>query len=238
MGNLCAPDKKEQAERPPRREVKTAEQASLQQPGAPGGRGNRRPVSPPAAAPAPAPAPAAGAALPAGTQVIKQRKICVLGKMKVGKSAICMHYVENRFPGYYEPTIHITFTRTLQYRGSDYQLTILDAAGQDELTSFAPQFSIGTHAYLLIFAIDDYHSFDIAHVIYDKVQDCNLDDVALVLVGNKADLDAQREVPREDAERLAASWGCPYVECSAKDVDQVNAVFHLALDEIIRRGLA
>lgn len=37
---------------------------------------------------------------------------------------------------------------------------------------------------------------------------------------------------RQDAQRLAESWGVPYIECSSKTGDKVAEVFHTLLKEI------
>ena len=151
--------------------------------------------------------------------VLKQRKICVLGKSWVGKSAICVQFVEDRFSPYYNPTINHTYQRKIKYSGQNYLLSILDTAGQDECSMFQPQYSIGTHGYIILYSINDYHSFEMVKSIYDRIQDCNIrDGVVLVLVGNKNDLPAERQVTFEEGQQLAASWGFPFMECSAKKV--------------------
>eukprot|EP01062_Namystynia_karyoxenos_P067037 TRINITY_DN60936_c0_g1_i1.p1 TRINITY_DN60936_c0_g1~~TRINITY_DN60936_c0_g1_i1.p1 ORF type:complete len:266 (+),score=76.57 TRINITY_DN60936_c0_g1_i1:92-799(+) len=234
MGSLCAADKAPEAERPPRqpRPGPPRRPSATQLPAPVSG------VSKPPPAPLESPAAAPGAPHPGGLpRPLKQRKLCVLGKCFVGKSALCIRYVEQRFFPYYEPTINNNFTRVQNFKGDDYQLSILDANGQDECMVFEPQFSIGTHAYILVFSIVDYHSFELVNSIYERIQDCNMDDVALVLVGNKGDLAAQREVPVEEARGLAERWRCPYVECSAKDAKQVSDVFLTAMAEIVRLGV-
>ena len=49
--------------------------------------------------------------------------------------------------------------------------------------------------------------------------------VPIVLVGNKVDLESQREVPTVEGMALAQIWGCPFVEASAKNRMNVNEVF-------------
>jgi GTPase KRas protein len=46
-----------------------------------------------------------------------------------------------------------------------------------------------------------------------------------LLVGNKCDMVDQRVVSREEAEALAASYGCEYVETSAKTGENIDKVF-------------
>jgi Ras-related protein Rap-1A/Ras-related protein Rap-1B len=51
------------------------------------------------------------------------------------------------------------------------------------------------------------------------------DDVAMVLVGNKIDLEGERVVGKEQGESLARSFNCTFLETSAKletNVTEVN----------------
>ena len=51
------------------------------------------------------------------------------------------------------------------------------------------------------------------------------DRIPMLLVGNKCDLENQREVHYSEAESLAQSWGCAFLEASAKSTQNVNEVF-------------
>jgi GTPase SAR1 family protein len=58
-----------------------------------------------------------------------------------------------------------------------------------------------------------------------------------VLVGNKCDLGNERQVSTEQGKALAAAWGCPFMEASAKETIQnkeKSECFHEVLREICR----
>ncbi len=61
---------------------------------------------------------------------------------------------------------------------------------------------------------------------------CGLEHVPMVLVGNKVDLHAQRQVPSAEGEALAAEWKCGFVEVSAKLNQNITKIFDTVLDEI------
>jgi GTPase SAR1 family protein len=46
-----------------------------------------------------------------------------------------------------------------------------------------------------------------------------------MLVGNKMDLEQQREVTTEEARDFAKQYSIPYMECSAKSGQSINEAF-------------
>jgi Ras family protein len=58
----------------------------------------------------------------------------------------------------------------------------------------------------------------------------------LVIVGNKIDLHAQRQVQTSEGEALAAEWKCGFVEVSAKLNQHINKIFDIVLDEIEKQS--
>jgi len=52
----------------------------------------------------------------------------------------------------------------------------------------------------------------------------NAEDVPLILIGNKSDLEDRRSVRREEAADKATKWGKPYIETSAKTRENVDKV--------------
>ena len=50
----------------------------------------------------------------------------------------------------------------------------------------------------------------------------------VLICGNKCDLQEEREVSREEGERLAANFGAPYVEASALEDYNVRETFSTA----------
>jgi len=57
----------------------------------------------------------------------------------------------------------------------------------------------------------------------------------MVIVGNKCDLDDQREVTKDEGEELAKTIGCPFFETSAKTRINVEECFMECVREIRKR---
>jgi len=66
------------------------------------------------------------------------------------------------------------------------------------------------------------------HILRVKDQD----KLPFILVGNKADLESERVVPKEDGEKLSQELGCRFMETSAKTRQNVCEIFHELVREI------
>ncbi|KAF2978040.1 hypothetical protein EK904_013891 [Melospiza melodia maxima] len=55
--------------------------------------------------------------------------------------------------------------------------------------------------------------------------------VPMILVGNKVDLEGEREVSFGEGKALAEEWSCPFMETSAKNKASVDELFA----EIVRQ---
>lgn len=56
--------------------------------------------------------------------------------------------------------------------------------------------------------------------------------VAMILVGNKADLVKERQVPQQEGREVAAEFKCPFLETSAKTGENVAECMRLLFLEI------
>merc|ERR1712194_768928 len=63
------------------------------------------------------------------------------------------------------------------------------------------------------------------------------DDLAKLLVGNKCDLEASREVPRDRAEQFCAEFGMEMLETSAKSGENVLKAFEKLIGIVHNKAL-
>ncbi|XP_060872386.1 GTP-binding protein Rheb homolog [Metopolophium dirhodum] len=159
------------------------------------------------------------------------RKIAIMGYRSVGKSSLSIQFVEGQFVDSYDPTIENTFVKTTKVNNQEYELKLVDTAGQDEYSILPSQLSI--HGYVLVYNIASPKSFEIIQIIYDKLLDMTGKvHIPVVLVGNKKDLHMDRVVTQEEGRKLADSWKAGFLEASAKQNECVADIFHTMLMEI------
>lgn len=63
------------------------------------------------------------------------------------------------------------FTKTTRVNGQEYDLKLVDTAGQDEYSIFPTQYTMDIHGYVLVYSITSLKSFEVVRIIYDKLLD-------------------------------------------------------------------
>lgn len=167
------------------------------------------------------------------TNTKRARKIAVVGSSAVGKSSLTVQFVEHHFVESYYPTIENQFAKPINYKGIEYTTEIVDTAGQDEFSIMNQKHLIGIHGYLLVYSVASKSSFDMIPIIRDKIlNSTGQDTLPMVVVGNKSDLDSQRQVSSEEGGQLAASFKVPFVETSAKTSTNVDKAFESLIEQV------
>ncbi|KAJ3449582.1 ras-like protein rasd [Anaeramoeba flamelloides] len=160
-------------------------------------------------------------------------KIVVVGSGSVGKSALTIQLVSNVFVEIYDPTVEDSYRRQVVIDEETCFLSILDTAGQDEFSAMRDTYMRNGEGFLLVYAINSLSSFKEIqsfrnHIL--RVKDA--DNVPMVLVGNKIDLESDRKVSTEEGKELAERFGCLLVESSAKTRVGVEDAFYGLVREI------
>ena len=89
--------------------------------------------------------------------------------------------------------------------------------------------------FMLIFAINDKETFEIIKMKRDRVLHGKKGvKYPMILVGNKLDLDNERQVSYKEAKDLADSWGISYIETSDKTNFKCKEAFEILAKDVIK----
>lgn len=84
--------------------------------------------------------------------------------------------------------------------------------------------------FLLVFSIASKSSFEELEMLRDDIIRIKDDeDIPIVIVGNKADLEDMRAVDRAKAFALSQRWNAPYYEASARTRSKLTNSYRLPL---------
>jgi len=162
-------------------------------------------------------------------------KIVVVGGGGVGKSAITIQFIQSYFVTDYDPTIEDSYTKQCVIDDEVARLDILDTAGQEEFSAMREQYMRSGEGFLLVFSLTERQSFEEVYKFHKQVLRVkDRDEFPMLIVGNKADMDRQRQVSTADCEDMAKQLKTPFIECSAKNRMNVDQAFH-ELVRLIRR---
>jgi len=160
-------------------------------------------------------------------------KLVLVGVGGVGKSCLTIQYISNKFVDDYDPTLEDSYRKQVAIDDDECILDIFDTAGQEDFSAVRDQYMRTGDGFLCVYSITLQASFDEAINLHEhilRVKDA--DSVPFVLVGNKCDLQDDREVPTDRGQSLAKDLECPFLEASAKTRTHVVESFEALVREI------
>ncbi|KAK2743384.1 Ras- protein rsr1 [Onygenales sp. PD_40] len=177
----------------------------------------------------------------------REYHIVVLGAGGVGKSCLTAQFVQNVWIESYDPTIEDSYRKLIEVDVSVTTTTFaappalgqIHTAGTEQFTAMRELYMKQGQGFLLVFSITSMSSLnELAELREQIIRIKDDENVPIVIVGNKSDLEEDRVVSRSRAFALSQQWGnSPYYETSARRRANVNEVFVDLCRQIIRKDL-
>ena len=161
-------------------------------------------------------------------------KVVVLGSGGVGKSALTIRFVTDNFLEDYDPTIEDSYRKQISVDEECARLDILDTAGQEEYSSMQDQWIRDGKGFLLVYAINQKSSFEEIHMIRDKITEVKRRRQRSNCARRQQvrSCRREREISQDEAKELASSWGCKWIEASAREKINNDKIFEEVVREI------
>lgn len=101
----------------------------------------------------------------------------------------------------------------------------MDTAGTEQFSSMRDVYIKSGDAFVIVYSINSTSTFNDISSIIEQINTIKDSDPApIIIVGNKSDLDDEREVDEELGQTLAKSTHSSFIEASAKLNSNVNEV--------------
>lgn len=166
----------------------------------------------------------------------RELHVVVLGAGGVGKSCLTAQFVHNEWIESYDPTIEDSYRTQLQVDGRQVVLEILDTAGTEQFVAMRDLYMKTGQGFLLVFSITSPSSLnELAGLREEIIRIKDDENVPMVIVGNKADLEESRVVQRAKGFSISQRWGAPYYESSARTRTNVDEVFVDLCRQMLRK---
>ena len=161
-----------------------------------------------------------------------QIQLIIVGESCVGKTSLLYKYTQGTFREQYLSTIGLEyFTSEENINGNNIKVKIWDTAGQEEYKSLTKNYFHNADGIIIVYDVSLKSSFDKVQEWINSIYEYSEKNIQKVLVGNKIDL--EREVSKEEGEKIAESFEIPFFETSAKEDDVIKDIMKKIITDIL-----
>ena len=162
-------------------------------------------------------------------------KVILLGDPAVGKTSLCIQFTDNSFSPNYKCTINAELkVKTISLdKTTMAELKLWDTCGQEKFRSMTRNYYNDTDGVLLLYDITKRSSFEHLSTWIDDLREYADSNTEIILVGNKSDLEDEREVTKEEIKNFSIKHKTNFVEVSAKNGTNVVLLFEKLVNQMM-----
>jgi small GTP-binding protein len=140
-------------------------------------------------------------------------KVLLVGDSGVGKTNITTRFVKDQFDVESKATIGVEYaSKKLKIDGMHIKAQIWDTAGQERYQSITRAYYRGSKGAFIVFDITKKQSFNSIENWLAELKKSADHNITVILLGNKSDLDADRQVSTDEALMKAKDYGKKILE--------------------------
>jgi Ras-related protein Rab-14 len=153
-------------------------------------------------------------------------KYIIIGDMGVGKSCILHQFTDHKFIPDSPHTIGVEFgTRIIDVINKKIKLQVWDTAGQERFRAVTRSYYRGAAGALLVYDITRRATYNHLTSWLTDARNLTHPNTVFMLIGNKKDLEEQRDVSYQEAQQFAEENGLLFLETSAKTGENIEEAF-------------
>ena len=160
-------------------------------------------------------------------------KLIILGDSGVGKTNLITRFASDKFNKNSKATIGVEFIyKTLKINNEIFKIEIWDTAGQERYKSITSAYYKGAKGAIIVYDITSEQSFKNIEIWMHEVKGKALNNLQIMIIGNKTDLYKERKISMEQGIEKAKTLNLHLFEASALDKTNVKEAFNCMLKEI------
>lgn len=161
-------------------------------------------------------------------------ELITLGHTAVGKTSIISSFVDQKVtPSHMSTYSFDSKKKEVERDGKKITLKIWDTGGQERLRALAPNYIRRAHGIFLIYDITSRDSFDQLAAWLESIYASADKNSKIILVGNKIDLDNERDIESEMGQSFAIENDIMFFETSAYSGEGIDTIFNEMLTAIL-----
>ncbi|ELP85114.1 hypothetical protein EIN_080860 [Entamoeba invadens IP1] len=160
-------------------------------------------------------------------------KIVIVGDADVGKTSLLLRYITQAYQEGVRSTIGVDVKKKIvEVQGHKVGLAFYDTAGQEKFQSVSDSYFNGSTACIVVYDITRLTTFKNIEKWVAMIKN-KLYDVPILFVGNKSDIEQQRDVRLEDGENMAKRFNAFFMETSCLNGNGVNKAINILVEHAV-----
>ena len=163
-------------------------------------------------------------------------KVVLVGDMSVGKTNIIAKYLKNDFSEDYKTTIGVEFhSKIAKVEGHVVKAQIWDTCGQERFKSITDSYYRGAKGAFVVYDITRKNTFESVDSWISALRSAADKNLNIIIIGNKSDLEDQRQVETEQGEEKAQNNEAAFMETSAYSGDNIDKAFDNMITDVYNK---
>jgi len=163
-------------------------------------------------------------------------KVVLVGDSFVGKTNIMSKYLKNEFHEDSKATVGVEFgSKQFIIEGHTIKAQIWDTAGQERYKAITSAYYKGAKGAFIVYDITRKNSFEAVEKWVSDVTAVADKKITIVLIGNKSDLEDQRQVTKEQGEEKSSKLEIAFLETSALSGENLEKAFEMMINEVYKK---
>ena len=163
-------------------------------------------------------------------------KVVLVGDSLVGKTNIMSKYIKNEFHEDSKATVGVEFgSKQFSVEGHSIKAQIWDTAGQERYKAITSAYYKGARGAFIVYDITRKQSFESVEKWVNDVTAVADKNITIILIGNKSDLEDQRQVTKEQGQDKANKLEIAFMETSAFSGENLEKAFNMMINEVYKK---
>ena len=163
-------------------------------------------------------------------------KVVLVGDSFVGKTNIMSKYLKNEFHEDSKATVGVEFgAKQFTIEGHSIKAQIWDTAGQERYKAITSAYYKGAKGAFVVYDITRKASFESIDKWINDLKAAADKKLTIVVIGNKCDLEDQRQITKEQGQEKAGKLEVAFMETSAFSGENLDKAFEMMTNEIYKK---
>ena len=164
-------------------------------------------------------------------------KLILIGDAAVGKTNILSKYLRDEFDPNSKSTVGVEFgTKNITLENNKIKLQIWDTAGQERYRSVTSAYYKGAKGAILVYDITRKATFENIDKWIPDLKNNGDSDIIIMLIGNKCDLENERQVSTSEGKEKAENYKIAFLETSAMDGTNIQRAFQELIEDVYKNS--